>query len=84
MRTIAILCREIDKNTGNISAYPVCKDTAGGYDISYLRLRQRYNPELSFWIARTNTETIQTIIHQLHYETLNERMLQQRFRCVRI
>ena len=45
---ITILCREVNRDTGEVAAY-VCKRTVPDGDIQYCRMRSRLNPELRYF-----------------------------------
>ena len=53
--SIHILCREIDKATGDIVSYVVQKN-AKGRDIFVLKMRERYNPELRYYAVKETEE----------------------------
>lgn len=49
---ITIVCREVDKNTGEIASY-VCKRDVKDSDIHIASIRSRVNPELTYYAIRT-------------------------------
>lgn len=49
---ITIVCREIDKSTGEIASY-LCKRDAEDRDIQIVKIRGTMNPELTYYAIRT-------------------------------
>lgn len=49
---ITIVCREVDKNTGEIASY-LCKRDVNDSDIHICKLRGMLNPELNYYAIRT-------------------------------
>lgn len=52
MKSIAVFCREVDKNSGNVAVY-LCKREARENDLHCLSIRARLNPELRYYATDT-------------------------------
>lgn len=54
-KTISILCREINKETGDITSYLVKRDI-DNHEALVLKLRSRLNPELEYFATLMEPE----------------------------
>lgn len=52
VRSVSVICREVNKNTGEICVYQ-CKRDVEAQDLGYLALRTRYNPEMRYYALDT-------------------------------
>ena len=72
---LSVVCREIDKNTGNIATY-VCKNDINDDDLVRLRLRSTFNPELTYYTVLTrvveNPEALKDVLSFLKRRRLSE------------
>lgn len=72
---LSVVCREIDKNTGNIATY-VCKNDINANDLVRLRLRSTFNPELTYYTVLTrvveNPEALKDVLSFLKRRRLSE------------
>lgn len=81
---ISIICREVNRCTGEIAAY-LCKKNVDGHDLSFCYLRSRANPELEYYAIRTalvedaeEWEPIQAMMREPDYLVALESELQER------
>lgn len=76
---ITIVCREVDKNTGEIASY-LCKRDVEDRDIHILQLRGRLNPELDYYAIRTcvadEPEELETVLSLLKRRRLSDRTIE--------
>lgn len=70
------LCREIDKETGEIAVYSIKAEVTDRL-LFMLGIRQRANPELRYFVTlRANFDTNEeTILKQLHRKQVTDRLL---------
>ena len=64
---VTFLCREVDKDTGEIAVYPVATVTDGRDLLLQLDVRQRLNPELRYFAVfdqeyRINKDMIEKVL----------------------
>lgn len=62
--SITVICREVSKGTGEIAVYKV-KDDADSNDLLCLRLKSKFNEELTYFAmttVRANDEGIMDIV----------------------
>lgn len=75
---IAIVCREISKDTGEIAAY-LCKKDVADQDLFLVSIRSRANPELSYYAIPTclaeNPKRLEEILSLLKRRRLTERAI---------
>lgn len=81
---ISIICREVNRYTGEIAAY-LCKKNVDGHDLSFCSLRSRANPELKYYAIRTalvedaeEWEPIQAMMREPDFLVALESELQER------
>lgn len=76
MGEMICVCREIDKNTGEIAVYPI-KAEATDRLLFCLGLRQRANPELKYFVtlAENYDANEETILKQLRRKQITDRLL---------
>ena len=70
------LCREINKETGEIAVYPIKAEVTDQL-LFALGIRQRANPELRYFVTlRANFDANEeTILNQLHRKQVTDRLL---------
>lgn len=70
------LCREIDKETGEIAVYSIKAEVTDRL-LFMLGIRQRANPELRYFVTlRANFDANEeTILKQLHRKQVTDRLL---------
>lgn len=70
------LCREINKETGEIAVYPIKAEVTDQL-LFVLGIRQRANPELRYFVTlRANFDANEeTILNQLHRKQVTDRLL---------
>ena len=70
------LCREINKETGEIAVYPIEAEVTDQL-LFALGIRQRANPELRYFVTlRANFDANEeTILNQLHRKQVTDRLL---------
>lgn len=77
---ITIVCREVDKNTGEIASY-LCKRDVEDKDILILQLRGRINPELGYYAIRTcvadEPEELEAVLSLLKIRRLSDRTIER-------
>lgn len=66
-----VICREVDKNSGEIAVYPL-KVMVTGNMLAKLSIRARLNPELRYFV------TLETTWGNLHYKKTIEDVLGQK------
>lgn len=73
---LVVLCREINKQTGEITAYKV-GGTPAGETLFCLEVRQRANPELQYFVCgkKNFTENDGMILKQLRRRKITEQLL---------
>jgi hypothetical protein len=75
-----VVCREINKNTGEIAAY-LCKKDATDRDVFCAGIRSRVNPELTYYAIRTcvaeNAEYLKEILKFLKRRKLTAGMVER-------
>jgi hypothetical protein len=69
--SITIICREVDKSTGNIAVYKVM-DGATDHDIQALKIRETMNQELTYfagisYVVDDNWENIEETLSQREF-----------------
>lgn len=74
---MAILCREVDKNTGRIATY-LCKKNVNEMNLIIAQLRAKANPELSYYVVKASVnnddfETIEEVLSFLKQRDLKDR-----------
>lgn len=76
MGEMICVCREIDKNTGEIAVYPI-KTEVTDHLLFCLRLRQMANPELKYFVtlAENYDANEETILKQLRRKRITDRLL---------
>lgn len=76
MGEMICVCREIDKNTGEIAVYPI-KAEVTAHLLFCLGLRQRANPELKYFVtlAENYDANEETILKQLRRKQITDRLL---------
>lgn len=76
MGEMICVCREIDKNTGEIAVYPI-KTEVTDHLLFCLGLRQRANPELKYFVtlAENYDANEETILKQLRRKQITDRLL---------
>ena len=76
MGEMICVCREIDKNTGEIAVYPIKAEVTDRL-LFYLGLRQRANPELKYFVtlAENYDANEETILKQLCRKQITDRLL---------
>lgn len=50
-RDIAVICREVNKTTGEVAVYEVKTGTVDDHLLTMLSIRSRYNPELRYFVT---------------------------------
>lgn len=75
-RTLICICREINKDTGDIAVYSIDSEVTERL-LFCLRIRSRANPELKYYVTfRANYEANkETIINNLRRKVITERLL---------
>lgn len=75
-KELICLCREIDKATGDIAAYPINAEVTDRL-LFMLGIRQRANPELRYYVTlRANYDANEgTILKQLKRKLITDRLL---------
>lgn len=77
---IAIVCREISKDTGEIAAY-LCKEDASDRDLFLVGIRSRANPELTYYAIPTclaeNPKRLEEILSLLKRRRLTEKAIER-------
>lgn len=75
-KELICLCREIDKETGEIAAYSINAEVTDRL-LFMLGIRQRANPELRYFVTlRANFDANEeTILKQLHRKQVTDRLL---------
>jgi hypothetical protein len=77
---VTILCREINKNTGEIATY-VCKKDATDTDVFCVGIRSRVNPELTYYAIRTcvaeNVEFLEDVLAFLKRRRLGDKAIER-------
>lgn len=76
MGEMICVCREIDKNTGEIAVYPIKAEVTDRL-LFCLSLRQRANPELKYFVtlAENYDANEETILKQLRRKQITDRLL---------
>ena len=76
MGEMICVCREIDKNTGEIAVYPLKAEVTDRL-LFCLSLRQRANPELKYFVtlAENYDANEETILKQLHRKQITDRLI---------
>ena len=76
MGEMICVCREIDKNTGEIAVYPI-KAEVTDHLLFCLGLRQKANPELNYFgtLAENYDANEETILKQLRRKQITDRLL---------
>lgn len=76
MDAMICICREIDKNTGNIAVYPIRAKVTDRL-LFMLNIRQRANPELRYYVAlRENYDANEeNIIKLLSRRNITEKLI---------
>jgi len=55
---IMVICREVNRETGEIAVYPLEKQSVSDYSLLLLNFRSKYNPELRYFaVLRERWET---------------------------
>lgn len=75
-KELICLCREIDKETGEIAVYSINAEVTDRL-LFMLGIRQRANPELRYFVTlRANFDANEeTILKQLHRKQVTDRLL---------
>mgnify|MGYP000003703753 FL=1 len=75
MGEMICVCREIDKNTGEIAVYPIKAEVTD--HLLCLGIRQRANPELKYFVtlAENYDANEETILKQLRRKQITDRLL---------
>ena len=72
---ITIVCREVCRQTGAVTAY-ICKKDVDDRDLHLVSIRGRINPELQYYAVRTcvadNTEELEDLLRFLKRRKLTE------------
>ena len=72
---ITIVCREVCRQTGAVTAY-VCKKDVGDRDLRLVGIRGRINPQSPYYAIRTcvadNTEELEDLLRFLKRRKLSE------------
>jgi hypothetical protein len=72
---VAIVCREVDKNSGEIATY-LCKKDAENRDLCICLIRAVSNPELRYYVIRTvdatDPERLEDILSFLKHRNLTD------------
>lgn len=76
MGEMICVCREIDKNTGEIAVYPIKAEVTDRL-LFCLGLRKRANPELKYFVtlAENYDANEETILKQLRRKQITDRLL---------
>ena len=76
MGEMICVCREIDKNTGEIAVYPI-KAEVTDHLLFCLGIQQRANPELKYFVtlAENYDANEETILKQLRRKQITDRLL---------
>ena len=76
MGEMICVCREIDKNTGEIAVYPIKAEVTDRL-LLCLGLRQRANPELKYFVTLVENYDAneETILKQLRRKQITDRLL---------
>lgn len=76
MGEMICVCREIDKNTGEIAVYPI-KAEVTDHLLFCLGLLQKANPELKYFVtlAENYDANEETILKQLRRKQITDRLL---------
>lgn len=61
---LSVICREVDKNTGAIATY-LCKKDISENDLFFFRLRNTFNPELTYYTVLTRIAEGQEALEEL-------------------
>lgn len=84
---IAIVCREVDKNTGDIASY-LCKRDVDNHDIQIVKIRGAMNPELTYYAIRTcianDSEELEDVLSLLKRRRLSDSMIERYGGIVRL
>lgn len=73
-----ILCREVNKDTGQIAVYPLDKEPITDQLLHYLKIRARINPELQYFCILKSRwlEEGSEYEQLLHHRNLTQRNLE--------
>lgn len=76
MGEMICLCREINKNTGEIAVYPLKTEVTDRL-LFCLSLRQRVNPELKYFVtlAANYDANEEAILKELHRKQITDRLI---------
>lgn len=73
---ISIVCREVDKRTGEIATY-LCKNNVSDADLFHVGIRAKVNPELMYFAVRTcvaeDQEQLEDLLRFLKRKRLSAR-----------
>ncbi|MED9968584.1 MAG: hypothetical protein UFA98_01035 [Ruminococcus sp.] len=72
---LAIICREVDKRTGEISTY-LCKKNVTDEDLFICKIRSTFNPELQYFVVFNSTtenwNTLEDVLSYLRHKNISE------------
>ena len=76
MGAMICLCREINRNTGEIAVYPLKAEVTDRL-LFCLSLRQRVNPELKYFVtlAANYDANEEAILKELHRKQITDRLI---------
>lgn len=76
MGEMICVCREIDKNTGEIAVYPLKAEVTDRL-LFCLSLQQRANPELKYFVtlAANYDANEEAILKELHRKQITDRLI---------
>ena len=87
MDGIAIVCREVDRDSGRIAAYLV-KKNVDRHDLCKIRIRSLLNPELRYYAILNSLaneqEELENLLGMLKSRSINDETLQEQYRIVRL
>lgn len=77
---LSIVCREIDKNSGQIATY-LCKKSVNDSDLVFCQMRAKFNPELRYYVIRdcvaNNPELLEETLSLLKRRNLTNEMIKR-------
>ena len=84
---ISIVCREVDKRTGEIATY-LCKNNVSDTDLFLVGIRAKVNPELMYFAIRTcvaeDQEQLEDLLRFLKRKRLSDRGIERYGGVVRL
>lgn len=87
MDGMAIVCREVDRDSGRIAAYLV-KKNADDDDLFVLAIRGRVNPELRYYAILNSLaddqEELEDLLGTLKSRSINDETLEEQYRIARL